>query len=65
LINFGDSFHDFQSALVLEYKKYYGGIVYLGDESQHRIVGCGGVLIKFPNGRVNEVNGFFYILGLA
>jgi hypothetical protein len=36
------------------YEKYDGGMVYLVDGSPLIIVGCGRVLIKFPDGRVDE-----------
>ena len=47
----------------LVYEKYDIGMVYLGDESPLNIVGCYGVLTRFPNGRVNGINGVLYILG--
>jgi hypothetical protein len=47
------------------YEKYDGGMVYLGDDSSLGIVGCGKVLIKFPNGRVQGINEVLNILGLA
>jgi hypothetical protein len=46
------------------YEKYDGGMVYLGDGSPLSIVGCGRVLIKFPDGRVKRMIGVFHILGL-
>jgi hypothetical protein len=41
------------------YEKYGGGMVYLGDEFPLIIVGCGRDLIKFPDGRVKGISGFF------
>jgi hypothetical protein len=46
------------------YEKYDGGMVYLGDGSLLSIVGCGRVLIKFPDGRLKRMIGVFHILGL-
>jgi hypothetical protein len=47
------------------YKKYDGGMVYIGNDSPLNIVGHGRVLIRFPNNRVKEINGVLHIPGLA
>ena len=35
-----------------EYEKYYGGDVFLGDESTTKIMGCGRVKLLLKNGRI-------------
>jgi len=47
------------------YEEYGGGKVYLNDDCHLRIVGCGRVLIRFPDGRVKGINGFFHILSFV
>ena len=39
--------------------------MYLGDNSHLNIVSCGGVKIRFPNGRVREIDGVLHIPSLA
>jgi len=39
--------------------------VYLGNDSRLKIVGCGRVLIQFPNGKVNGTSSVLHILGFS
>jgi hypothetical protein len=47
------------------YEYYYGGMVYLNDDFPLILVGCGRVLIRFPNVMAEGINGVMNILGLA
>jgi hypothetical protein len=66
LIDFGASFHmTSRQHWFSVSKKCNGGMVYLGDYSSLSIVLRGRVLIRFPDGTIKDINGFFHILGLA
>jgi hypothetical protein len=47
------------------YEKYDGDMVYFGDEYPLNIVGHGGFLIRFPNGRVKGIGGALHISSLV
>jgi hypothetical protein len=66
LTNSGASFHITSHRYWFSmFEKYYGGIVYLGDNSTLNIVGHGRVLTRFPGGEVKGRNGVLHVLGLA
>jgi hypothetical protein len=44
------------------YEKYDGGMIYLGNDSPLIIVGCGRVLIKFPNVILRGSMDFYILL---
>jgi hypothetical protein len=49
----------------IEYEKYDGGDVFLGDDSITKIMGCGRVKMSLKDGRIRTLLGVFHIPYLA
>ena len=47
-----------------EYEKYNAGDMYLGDDSQASIIGCGRVKLKLKDGRIRTLPGVLHIPNL-
>jgi hypothetical protein len=62
----GASFHVTpQKEWFYEYKRYYGGDVFLGDESTSKIIGLGKLKLNLMDGRIRTFPGIMYIPILA